>query len=497
MSSFCYLSFLVPAGLSHSQSSTVFMTDISFGTDGWRAVIADQFTFRNLDTVARATVRWLRRQQSPSPSVVIGYDTRFMSGEFAEYVARVFASNEVHVLLSDTFTPTPAVSWATHALDCNVGVVITASHNPPRYNGYKLKADFGGPAPPEMVAAVEGEMSGLVGEAVPPPSFERFADEKRIELRDVTTGYVDFLRERLDLGAIRGSGIRVAHDAMFGSGQGMVSRLLGRKQVIELRCDWNPGFHGQAPEPIERNLEELSRTVVREKCAAGMANDGDADRIGMYDEGGRFVDSHTLLSLLVKYLHEDRGLTGEIVKTFSTTGLVDRIAEAYGLPVETTPIGFKYIASRIVSRDVLVGGEESGGIAVKGHIPERDGVYIGLLIIEMIVKRRKKLSELVQELHTEFGPHFCRRIDLHTTEAKKQYVLKRLREEGGLREIAGRPVTDSETLDGFKHLLEDGWVLVRASGTEPVLRIYSEAPSAEAAEELIRDAAQQLGVWED
>lgn len=473
------------------------MTHITFGTDGWRAVIADQFTFRNLDTVARATVRWLRRQQSAAPKVVIGYDTRFMGPQFAEYVARVFASNEVQVVLAESFTPTPAVSWATKSYGCTVGIVVTASHNPPEYNGYKLKADFGGPASPEMVSAVEGEIPRLEGEPVPPPSFERFAGEGRITMRDVTSEYLDFLRERLDLDSIRKSGVRIVHDAMFGAGQGMVSRLLGGDQVVELRCDLNPGFHGQAPEPIERNLSGLSEAVVAEKCDAGLANDGDADRIGMYDEHGAFVDSHTLLSLLVKYLHKERGLTGAIVKTFSTTGLIDRMAASYGLPVETTPIGFKYIAAKIVERDVLVGGEESGGIAVKGHIPERDGIYIGLLIVEMMVKRGKALSELVQELHDEFGPHFCRRIDLHTTDKKKQAVLKRLREEGGLREIAGNAVNEMETLDGYKHILENGWLLVRPSGTEPVLRIYSEAPTPDEADALIKDAADQLGVGDD
>ena len=470
------------------------MTHITFGTDGWRAVIADQFTFRNLDTVARATVRWLRRRQVSDPKVVIGYDTRFMSAEFAQYVARVFASNEMQVVLADSFTPTPAVSWATKAYGCSVGIAITASHNPPEYNGYKLKADFGGPATPEIMSAVEGEISRLEGASVPPPPFERFSDEGRITGRDVTSEYLDFLRKRLDLDAIRSSGIRIAHDAMFGAGQGMVTRLLGSERVVELRCDWNPGFHGQAPEPIERNLAGLSEAVVAQKCDAGLANDGDADRIGMYDERGIFVDSHTLLSLLVKYMHTERGLSGEVVKTFSTTRLVDRVAAAYNLPVVTVPIGFKYIAEKIIEGDVLVGGEESGGIAVKGHIPERDGVFIGLLIVEMMVKRGKALSALVQELHDEFGPHFCRRIDLHTTETRKQNVLKRLREEGGLSDIGGEPVTAMETLDGYKHLTKTGWLLVRPSGTEPVLRIYSEAPTPEGADALIRDAAEQLGV---
>lgn len=473
------------------------MADITFGTDGWRAVIADQFTFRNLETVARATVRWLRREHGPSPRAVVGYDTRFMGRQFAEYVARVLASSDVEVILSDSFTPTPAVSWATREYGCGVGVAITASHNPPEYNGYKLKAAFGGPAPPDMISDVEAEILRVDAGSDPPPPIERLTREKSIDSRDVTQGYLDYLTDRLDLDAVRASGLRIAHDAMYGAGQGIVSRLIGSENVVELRSDWNPGFHGEPPEPIERNLSELSRAVVSNRCDVGLANDGDADRIGMYDEQGTFVDSHTILALLVKYLHTERGMDGEIVKTFSTTKLIDLMGEAYGLPVETTPIGFKYIASKIVQRDVLVGGEESGGIAVKGHIPERDGIYIGLLIAEMMVKRAMPLSGLVGELHEEFGPHVCRRIDIHTTDARKQAVLKRLREEGGLRKIAGHGVTRLETLDGFKHHTGSGWLMVRPSGTEPVLRIYSEGESAQKAEELIQDAAEQLGVLEE
>lgn len=472
------------------------MTHLSFGTDGWRAVIADQFTFRNLDTVARATVRWIHRHHGRAGKAIVGYDTRFMGAQFAEYVARVLASQDIQVILAETFAPTPAISWATRAFDCHVGVVITASHNPPEYNGYKLKAAFGGPAPPEMVSEVEGEIPGLGGDAVAAPPYSRLAGQGRIERRDVTSGYLEYLRGRLDVDAIRRSGTRVAHDAMFGSGQGVIKKLLGPDAVVELRCEWNPGFLGQAPEPIERNLEPLKRAVVEHGCGVGVANDGDADRVGMCDERGVFVDSHTILSLLVKYLHKDRGLSGKVVKTFSTTSLIDRMADAYGLEVEITPIGFKHIAAKIVEDDVLVGGEESGGIAVKGHMPERDGLFIGLLIAEMMVKRGKKLSELVEELHREFGPHVCRRVDLHTTEARKQNILKQLREEGGLRSIDGETVRKVETLDGFKHRMDGGWLMVRPSGTEPVLRIYSEAASAERAERLIEDAVEQLGVNE-
>lgn len=467
---------------------------IKFGTDGWRAVIAEHYTFENLDRIARATVRWLNKNYGEVPCVVLGHDTRFLGREFSEYVARVLASNGVQVTFAEAFTPTPAISWAAKAYGLNAGVVITASHNPPQYNGYKIKGDFGGPAFPEMTAAIEQEIQPLDASAGDYATFEALCADGKIERRDVKGAYIDVLRQKLDIEAIIQSGITVAHDAMYGAGQGVVSALLGSDQVVELHADINPGFHGQAPEPIERNLKTLSETIVREGCDVGLANDGDADRIGMYDETGRFVTSHEILALLVKYLHKEQGLKGTVIKTFSTTHLLNKMTAAYGLPLETTPIGFKYIAPKIVEGDVLVGGEESGGIAVKGHLPERDGVYIGLLIVEMMVKRGKRLSELVQELYDEFGPHCTYRVDLHTTDAKKQNALNRLGDEGGLTQVDGHPVETLDTLDGYKHLMADRWLLVRPSGTEPVLRVYSEAPTPEAARALVEDAVAQLNV---
>jgi phosphomannomutase len=289
----------------------------------------------------------------------------------------------------------------------------------------------------------------------------------------------------VDVEAIREAGLRVGYDAMYGAGQGIVTELLGKAHVVELHHDLNPGMHGQAPEPIERNLEELGRTVVDDDLAIGLATDGDADRIGLYDEQGAFVDSHATLALLVKYLHKTRGLRGSVVKTFSTTEMLDRMGKKYGLPVETTPIGFKYIAPKMVSGDVLVGGEESGGIAVKGHLPERDGLYIGLTVAEMVVKRERTLSGLVRELQDEFGPLYQSRRDLHTTEPKKQALLRRLTD--GLDAVGGRKVAATEDLDGFKFRVDGGWVMFRASGTEPVLRIYAEAASKEEADALVRD----------
>jgi len=467
---------------------------IEFGTDGWRAVIADDYTFENLERVAQATADWLHDDYGDHPSVVLGHDTRFLGREFAERAAQVLSQAGVHVTFADTVVSTPAISWATQAMDADAGVVITASHNPPTYNGFKIKADFGGPAPPDITAAVEDAVRPASALDRTSPPFDALTSEGRVALNDVRSGYLNALHEALDIDAIAESGLTIAHDAMYGAGQGLVTELLGREQVIPLRHERNPGFHGVAPEPIADRLSVLSETVAAQECAAGLANDGDADRIGMVDENGDYVSSHRILALLVKYLHEERGLSGPIVKTFSTTHMLDKMGERYGLDVDTTPIGFKHIASTMAEGDVLVGGEESGGIAATGHIPERDGIYIGLLIVEMMVKRDKSLSALVEELLNEFGPHYNYRDDIHIREDQKASVLDRLENQGGLDTVSGHDVQELQTLDGFKHVTETGWLLIRPSGTEPVLRVYSEAESPEAAEALVKDASHQLGL---
>ena len=459
------------------------MPEITFGTDGWRAVIADGYTFENLETVARATAAWVGKQTDGDGGVVVAYDTRFQGAAFARHAARVFASNGVRVRLSDGFATTPAVSWAALDGGHTAGIVITASHNPPAYNGFKIKAHFGGPATPAMIAEVEAEMASL-GRAAPPRPYDDLVAEGLIETFDLQAAYTDLLRERIDVDAIKEAGTKVAYDAMYGAGQGVVTALLGKTRVVELGHEINPGMHGQAPEPIEKNLPRLLKTVPEKNCAAGLATDGDADRIGLVDEEGTFVDSHSILALLVKYLHTEKGLSGDIVKTFSTTDMLDKMGEAYELTVQTTPIGFKYIGPKMVEGDVLVGGEESGGMAVKGHLYERDGLFIGLTIVEMMVKRERTLSGLVRELADEFGPHFQARSDLHTTDARKRAVLKEL-DEDGLKEVDGRPVVKTETLDGYKFRVENGWLMFRPSGTEPVLRVYSEADSQDAADALV------------
>lgn len=477
-------------------ASILHMSDapIKFGTDGWRAVIAEDYTFQNVARVAEATATWLHENYGGAPSVVIGYDMRFLSPNFAERTARVLADAGVNVTVADTAVSTPAVSWATQAFGCEAGIVITASHNPPEYNGYKIKAHFGGPAPPAMTSKVEDAIGPVTTRSADLPTFDALTNGEAVSLRDVRSGYLNALKKVLNIDAIKASGLTIAHDAMYGSGQGLVTALLGDEQVHPVRHEHNPGFHGVAPEPIADRLHELSETVASLDCDVGLANDGDADRIGMVDENGRYVSSHRILSLLAKYLYEERGLSGSIVKTFSTTHMLDKIAERYGLSIETTPIGFKHIAPKIANGSVLVGGEESGGIAAAGHIPERDGIYIGLLIVEMMVERDMSLSALVDELLEDFGPHYNYRDDIHIRADTKQDVLDRLNAGGGLDTINGETVTRVDTLDGFKHITENGWLLIRPSGTEPVLRVYSEAPSPEAAEAFVKDASQQLGL---
>jgi phosphomannomutase len=482
----------VPAGAfrEDSQRTSLSMAPpaLKFGTDGWRAVVGDAYTFENLARVAAATAAWLHETCAGRPKVVLGHDTRFEGRAFAEHVARVLSASGVDVIFGSSVTPTPAVSWATLEYGCQAGVVLTASHNPPAWNGFKIKSADGGPAIPDQIAQVEALIPDST--ELDLPDF----DNPAIALRDLTEEYLAALEERLDLDAIRSSGMVIAHDAMFGAGQGLFGRLLGPDRVIALHSELNPGFGGTPPEPIERNLADLPACVVEHGCAAGIANDGDADRIGMVDDLGRFVDSHRLLALLLWYLHEQRGLKGDVVKTFSTTDMLDRMAAAYGLTIHTTPIGFKYICEYFLDGDVLVGGEESGGIAVKGHLPERDGIYVGLLILEMLVKSGRKLSALVDMLSDRFGPAAYFRADAHTSEGRKKAALARLVEEGGLTNIAGHPVTSLDTLDGFKHRTDQGWLLVRPSGTEPVLRIYAEAGTMQQAREMVESAVGELGV---
>lgn len=451
---------------------------VKFGTDGWRAIIAHDFTFENLNRVTQATTRWIKEKQVTPNGVVIGYDGRFMGRAFSEYAARVFAAMDLPVKLADRMTTTPALSWA--ALEHKaVSVVITASHNPPEYSGFKIKAPFGGPATPAMIEDVEKQLDGY-DPALEPEALDTYRSRGLVTDLALHRQYIDLLRERIDLQALKKASVRIAHDPMYGAAQGVIGELLPG-QTTEIHGEYNPWFHDQAPEPILKNLQPLARHVVEHNCSIGIANDGDADRMGLFDENGDFVDSHLTLALLTRYLSQEKGMSGSIIKTFSTTSMLNKQAEKYNLPIETTPIGFKYIADKMVSGNVLLGGEESGGLAVQQHIPERDGLYIGLMVTEMMVASGKPLSRLVQELHEEFGQHHNWRHDLHTTEERKQATITYCNNKE-LTEVNGKKVIKWEFTDGIKHWMEDGsWLLVRPSGTEPVLRIYSEDDSPDQA----------------
>lgn len=459
--------------------------ELRFGTDGWRAVVARDFTFANLSRLARATAAWLRKSGQERPRVVLGYDGRFMGAEFALHVAEELANEGAHVILSAGMTPTPAISWATKALEAQAGLVITASHNPPDYNGYKIKASYGGPATVAMTSAVEQEVLPY------DPAYRAPGGGNLVEM-DITSRYLAYLQDKFDLAALKNAKIRVAHDAMFGAGQGLFSRLLGDESVHELRSTINPGFEGISPEPIERNLEALLPTVPDLGLDIGIANDGDADRIGVVDEKGRMVTAHLVMALLVKFMHKTRGLRGTVLRTFATSAILEKMGRRWDLPVETWPIGFKYIAPRFLETPVLVGGEESGGIAVAGHIYERDGIYVGLVLLDMLRQSKKPLSALVEELFDEFGPHAYHREDVRTPQQK--VIVDRFDQGWALESIAGRTVRSIDRLDGIKHLMQDAWLLVRPSGTEPVLRIYAEAPTRDEAQALVADTRSQLGI---
>lgn len=461
---------------------------IKFGTDGWRAIIAKEYTTDNVARVAVATALWLKERYD-APKAVLGHDCRFGGPMFAEVTAKVLCENGVKVFMAEGYVSTPMVSLGALKYNAGVGVVLTASHNPPTYNGYKLKASFGGPMVPANIAEVE-EL--IPDEAViPDTSLEDYKSQGLLEIVDLEEMYVQDVEAAFDMEAIRNSGIKVGYDAMFGAGQRAMQKLL--PDATFLHCDDNPGFHGRAPEPIHKNLLEFSELIKNSgDIQIGIANDGDADRIGVYDSKGNFVDSHHVILLAIYYLHKIKGWDGKVVIAFSVTDRVKKLCEAYGLEVQVTQIGFKYIGGIMVEDDVLLGGEESGGIAVKGHIPERDGIWMGLLLIELMAKTGKSLEALILEIYEKVGAFTFERDDLHISNELKWEIMKNC-EDGKYERFGNRLVERVETIDGFKFHLDGGdWVMIRPSGTEPVLRVYAEAGSPTAVRILLDTVHQSL-----
>jgi alpha-D-glucose phosphate-specific phosphoglucomutase len=460
---------------------------IHFGTDGWRAVIADTFTFANVRQLSQAVANYVNKNHTGSepPEVVVGYDTRFMSDRFAMETARVMAGNQIVTWLTRTDAPTPVISYNVKQLGATAGIVITASHNPPRYNGFKLKASYGGSATAEQCALVEEELVALEGAARCPNimDYQQALGSGLIRRFDPSWSYYQHLGTLVDLDRISEGELNVVADAMWGAGRGAFASLLSRTRahVSEIRATLNPGFGGIHPEPIMSNLNELVAAAQRLQADVGLATDGDADRIGAIDARGNFVDPHTIFALTLRHLVENRNLRGEIVKTVSTTMMIDALAQKYGLTLHVTPVGFNHIADLMMQRDILIGGEESGGISVRGHIPEGDGILMGLLLLEIMAFHRAPLHEIVADLQANYGPACYARLDVQLEQQQPKKVVVQMLADSAPSRVNGESVVRVDTLDGIKYYLsDDSWLLIRPSGTEPILRIYAEAHTPDA-----------------
>jgi alpha-D-glucose phosphate-specific phosphoglucomutase len=465
---------------------------IKFGTDGWRAVISDTFTFGNLRLVSQAIADyvWEESNGEKTPQVVVGFDTRFLSDRYASEVARVLAGNGIIAWLTRADAPTPAVSYAVVHKRADAGIMITASHNAPRYNGVKLKSSFGAAATPQHAARIEAHLDANQEAARGPNliDYQQALDRELIRPFDPAWPYYSHLGTLVDLDIISNGELRVVADPMYGSGRRCIREMLARTRshVYEIRGEMNPGFGGIHPEPVARYQRALASAIQAGHGRIGIATDGDGDRVGAMDELGNFVDPHHIFALVLRYLVEQRGWSGSVVKTVSTTMMINRLAAAYGLKLYETPVGFNHIADLMIKNNVLMGGEESGGMSIKGHIPEGDGVLIGLLLLEVVAQAGIPLSELVADIQRVAGPTCYTRNDLRLRHpVDKTEMVARL-SQNPPNKLAGTDVAEVVTLDGVKYRLADqSWLLIRPSGTEPVLRVYAEAPEQGMVEELI------------
>jgi phosphomannomutase len=466
------------------------MIKIKFGTDGWRAIIAQDFTEENVARVTEATALWLK-QKYENPSVVVGHDCRFAGELFAHTTAKVFLAHGVKVYLAKGFISTPMISLGAVKYKTSLGVIITASHNPPTYNGYKIKAHYGGPLGPELVQEIEDAIPEVCKVDFKNVDFEKAKADGLLLDAPLEDMYIKHVEENFDLKAIKDAKMNLAYDSMFGAGKNVMQRLF--PEIYHLHGDDNPGFHGQAPEPIHKNLLEFSN-FIKEKgnISCGLATDGDADRIGLYDNEGNFVDSHHIILLLIHYLVKYKKQTGKVATAFSTTVKINNMCKHYGLPLDVVKIGFKYICGIMVAEDVLVGGEESGGIAIKGHIPERDGIWMGLVIWEFMAKTGKSLRELIQEVYDITGTFWFERNDLKIDESIKQRVLENCK-SSSYKSFGKYTVSRIDDLDGYKFFFDENtWMMIRPSGTEPVLRVYAEAATKEIAFDILDDTIKVL-----
>ena len=467
---------------------------IKFGTDGWRGVIADDFTFANVEVAAQAVADYIRNQGREEEGLAIGYDRRFLSREFAETIAGVSAGNEIKVILSDNPLSTPALSYAVISNKTSAGIIVTASHNPPKFNGIKFKCDFGGSAPSEVTSQIESYLGKSKIRKVP---LEEGKKKGLIKGKDMTAPYLKNLESYLDLEVIKKGNLRVVYDTMFGVGEDYLQRVLAGSEIeiMPLHAEFNPSFGGINPEPIEKNLAPLVKKVKESKADLGLAVDGDADRVGIIDDQGKYLSPHEIFPLLLLYLIEERKWRGGVAQTVSLGYLSERIAREYNLPLYETAVGFKYINKLMREKNIILGGEESGGYGYHKYIPERDGLLSGLLFVEMVLKKKEKLSEILSRLKERFGQSFFKRVDLKLKEPLDKEKFVRELKAKAPQELLGTPVKEIKTLDGIEFVLEDdSWLLLRPSGTEPKLRIYAETPQENKTEALVKEGEKFLSL---
>jgi alpha-D-glucose phosphate-specific phosphoglucomutase len=465
------------------------MKDIQFGTDGWRGVIADDYTFENVRRVAGAIAAYVLKNEDPGRGLVIGYDTRFGSRRFAQAAAEVLAAAGIPIRISNDYTPTPALSYAVKNLRTAGGIMITSSHNPWDWNGVKFKATYGGSATPAIIRQIE---ENVRAGAMPK------GNTAKIEEADFKSPYVEAICKFADLDKISRANFKFAIDCMYGAGRNVLAEIFAQRGIphVQIRSEVNPLFPGINPEPILPHVRAAQEIVVREKCHAAFITDGDADRIGAAAEDGSFVDSHKIFSILLQWVlkyHND--WPGDVVRAFNTTRMLDRIAARHGRKLLECGIGFKYICDLMLERQILIGGEESGGIGFQRHLPERDGLLNALLLANVMADEGKSLGQLVAALQSEYGPHFYARRDLRIPNDVKDSAIARAAAPETTR-LGRYKVLRKENLDGIKFFLDapiqdcgaEAWILLRSSGTEPLMRIYAEASSPELVQEMLEEA---------
>jgi alpha-D-glucose phosphate-specific phosphoglucomutase len=473
---------------------------IKFGTDGWRAVISDTFTFANLQLVAQAIADYvLEETETSQPEVVVGFDTRFLSDRYAAEVARVLAGNGIVAWLTRADAPTPAISYNVVHKKAAAGIMITASHNAPRYNGVKLKAAYGGAVSKQQGHMVERLLDRNQEQARGPNmiDYQQALDRGLIRRFDPAWAYYEHLGQLLNVDVISSGELRVVADPMYGSGRGCFREFLSRTRthIREIRGEMNPGFGGIHPEPIARYLTALVAAVQSDQADLGLATDGDADRIGAVDALGNFVDPHHIFAMALRHLVEKRSWAGAVVKTVSTTMMIDRLAAKYNLELHETPVGFNHIADLMLTEDVLIGGEESGGLSIKQHIPEGDGILMGLLLLEIMAEANAPLHELVASLQATVGPACYSRRDLRLRHPVAKHEMVQRLIDSAPAHLNGQTVRQVDTRDGVKYrLADDSWLLIRPSGTEPVLRVYGEAPDQKGVDALIQAGRELAGL---